>query len=152
MSKNVITRAKAERAARYTSQTYSDIAKGRYALQNVERVKRQARGRTSYDTTHGGVDWADGDFQEGSNLKSGIMGMASKAAEHLSDEDMAKLNAMDEQALSALYQNNKMVFEVAFNYGGVSRTSHGDVVDASKGDDMRFLIQQYERNFGKIQL
>lgn len=127
---------------------------GRRVLLNREQVMRSARattGRQARGMTERPYDYYSGDYWEGSNLKAGVEGMAEKVGHLLTDEEMRKLRSMGEENLSALYQNNKFVFEVAFNYGGIRRSAIGaDIVDEQKADDMRFLIRQYEQYYGAL--
>lgn len=127
---------------------------GRTVLLNREQVMRSARARTgrqARDMAEHGYDYYRGDFWEGEQLRKGIEGMAEVASTQLTDEEMRKLRSMDSENLSALYQNNRFVFEVAFNYGGIEKSGKGAYrVSENKGDDMRFLIRQYEQYYGEL--
>ena len=124
---------------------------GRAELLNREQVMRSARAKSSWQTRTGDYDYYIGDMGEGMNLKRGIEGMAELVSPLLTDEEMRKLRSMGAEELSALYQNNKFVFEVAFNYGGISKTSKGAyTIDESKAQDMRFMIRQYEQYYGEL--
>jgi len=65
-------------------------------------------------------------------------------------DQMDKLRKMDAEKLNALYDNNDLVFDVFFNYEGV--TDHGDfkTVSQDKKSDIDFFVQQYERAYGVI--
>ena len=93
---------------------------------------------------------AAGDKSRGEALKEGIMGMADVAL--LPDDVAAKLKAMDPTKLDALYQNNDIIFEVYFDYGGIDKAENGaNIVDKGKKlSDAQFLIDQYERTFGVL--
>lgn len=124
---------------------------GRSILLNREQVMRSARAKTGHQVRADDYDPYIGDVYEGMGLKRGVMGMAEVVSPYLTEEEMAKISAMDETALSALYQNNKFVFEVAFNYGGIKKDGKGAYdVSESKADDMRFLIKQYESYYGAL--
>ena len=124
---------------------------GRAELLNREQVMRSARAKSSWQTRTGDYDYYIGDMGEGMNLKRGIEGMAELVSPLLTDEEMRKLRNMGAEELSALYQNNRFVFEVAFNYGGIGKSGKGAyTVDESKAQDMRFMIRQYEQYYGEL--
>lgn len=154
MARGIIDAQRAKqsvKARKYTQRTLSDLERGRYVLQNRRQVRRSAAGKSGYLASTGQFDYYKGDYWEGYNLKKGVEGMAERVSEVLTDEELAKIRAMGSEELSALYQNNRFVFEVAFDYGGIDKTSRGSYsVSESKADDMRFLIQQYERFYGEI--
>lgn len=124
---------------------------GRTELLNREQVMRSARAKSSWQARTDNYDYYIGDMNEGMNLKRGIEGMAELVSPLLTDEEMRKLRNMGAEELSALYQNNRFVFEVAFNYGGIGKTSKGAyTIDESKAADMRFMIRQYEQYYGEL--
>lgn len=139
-------------ARKLTQRTLGDLEAGRYVLQNKAQVMRSARATAGRQLGKlGGFDYYKGDYWEGCNLKQGVMGMAERVSSVLTDEEMRKLQAMDSENLSALYQNNRFVFEVAFDYGGIDKNARGAyTIDESKAEDMRFLISQYERYYGAL--
>ena len=114
----------------------SDVARSQAARKQTLLINRDA------DIEAAGVK------SRGEALKEGIMGMADVAL--LPDEVAAKLEAMDPTKLDALYQNNDIIFEVYFDYGGIDKGDNGaNIVDKGKKlSDAQFLIDQYERTFG----
>ena len=116
----------------------SDVARSQAARKQTLLINRDA------DIEAAGVK------SRGEALKEGIMGMADVAL--LPDEVAAKLEAMDPTKLDALYQNNDIIFEVYFDYGGIDKGDNGaNIVDKGKKlSDAQFLIDQYERTFGVI--
>lgn len=118
----------------------SDVARSQAARKQTLLINRDA------DIEAAGVK------SRGEALKEGIMGMADVAL--LPDKVSAKLEAMDPTKLDALYQNNDIIFEVYFDYGGIDKGDNGaNIVDKGKKlSDAQFLIDQYERTFGKIAL
>jgi hypothetical protein len=76
------------------------------------------------------------------------MGMAQKA--NCSPEAWEKLQNMDPEKLDALYQNNKFVFDVYFNYGNVGVEEDGAMNYVDKNSDIDFLIETYERSFNVV--
>ena len=139
--------------AKLTARSIGEQAKGnRYILQSEAKARRQAAGYSGWLGRSGKFDYSLGDVQEGENLLRGVAGMADAIRDQLTDEQYYKIMSMEGEKLSALYQNNKMVFEVYYNYGGISKDSSGaNVVDASKGKEAQFLIDQYEKFFGTIE-
>lgn len=116
----------------------SDVARSQAARKQTLLINRDA------DIEAAGVK------SRGEALKEGIMGMADVAL--LPDELAAKLEAMDPTKLDALYQNNDIIFEVYFDYGGIDKGDNGaNIVDKGKKlSDAQFLIDQYERTFGVL--
>ena len=116
----------------------SDVARSQAARKQTLLINRDA------DIEAAGVK------SRGEALKEGIMGMADVAL--LPDEVAAKLEAMDPTKLDALYQNNDIIFEVYFDYGGIDKGDNGaNIVDKGKKlSDAQFLIDQYERTFGAL--
>lgn len=136
-----------------TTRSLGDQAQNnRYVLQSEAKARRQAAGYSGWLGRSGRFDYSLGDAEEGENLLRGVAGMADTIRDQLTDEQYYKIMSMEGEKLSALYQNNKMVFEVYYNYGGISKDSSGaNVVDASKGKEAQFLIDQYEKFFGAIE-
>lgn len=93
---------------------------------------------------------AAGEMSRGEALKEGILGMADVSL--MPDSVVDKLKAMDPKKLDALYQQNDIIFEVYFDYGGIDRGEDGanHVDKAKKLSDANFLLEQYERSFGRI--
>ena len=118
----------------------SDVARSQAARKQTLLIKRDV------DIEASGVS------ERGEALKEGILGMADVSL--LPDDVYAKLSAMDANKLDALYQNNDIIFEVSFDYGGLDKGDNGaNIVDKGKKlSDAQFLIDQYERTFGKIAL
>ena len=116
----------------------SDVARSQAARKQTLLINRDA------DIEAAGVK------SRGEALKEGIMGMADVAL--LPDDVAAKLKAMDPTKLDALYQNNDIIFEVYFDYGGIDKAENGaNIVDKGKKlSDAQFLIDQYERTFGVL--
>jgi len=140
-------------AKKLTAKTLGSLSgSSRFVLANPQQVKRSVRARTASQVSgRSDFDYYKGDYWEGHNLKKGIEGMAERVSNVLTDEELRKIRAMGSEELSALYQNNKMVFDVAFNYNGVEKNARGAFdIDESKADDMRFLIDQYERYYGVL--
>ena len=93
---------------------------------------------------------ASGLASRGDALKEGILGMADVSL--MPDSVVDKLKAMDPAKLDALYQNNDIIFEVYFDYGGIEKGDNGaNIVNTGKKlSDAEFLIEQYERTFGAL--
>ena len=121
---------------------------GRQELLNANMARASARRKTTRTVNMGGIDVTAVDMVRGENLKEGIMGMAQKA--NCSPEAWEKLQNMNPEKLDALYQNNKFVFDVYFNYGNVGVEEDGAMNYVDKNSDIDFLIETYERSFGVV--
>lgn len=120
----------------------------RVALVNKKAAMSSARGATT-KALNRNLQYMGGDLIRGENLKSGILGMAAKA--NVPAEKFAKLKRMDEGYLDSMYQSNQFVFDVYFDYGSVEKGPDGaNIYTAGKQDDIDFLIEQYERMYGKL--
>lgn len=121
---------------------------GRSALVNKRQAMSSARGATTRALNRN-LQYMGGDLTRGANLKAGILGMAAKA--DVPAETYAKLQKMDEGYLDSMYQNNEFVFDVYFDYGSVEKGADGsNIYTAGKQNDVDFLVEQYERMFGKL--
>jgi len=90
------------------------------------------------------------DVTRGQALKKGVIGMLDRAL--IPDEIAAKISKMDPEKLDALYQQNDLIFEVYFDYGGIESGEDGayHIDRGKKIRDAQFLVSQYEKTFGKI--
>lgn len=84
-------------------------------------------------------------------LAEGVYNMASvRLGNILSEEELLKIKNMDAERLGVLYKNDKFVFNVYFQYSGVNMSGGAYEAAEGKAEDVRFLIDQYERAFGTI--
>lgn len=121
---------------------------GRRGLLDPRAARAAARGRQTR-LINEGMDLSGADIERGQNLKNGILGLANKA--QVSEEQMAKLQKMEADKLDAMYQGNKFVFDVYFNYSEVSADESGALkYGPGKSSDVDFLIEQYERAYGAL--
>ena len=61
-----------------------------------------------------------------------------------------KINAMDNDKLMQLYQENEIIFDVYFDYGGVKDTSEGRRGTKETTKNAHALIDTYEAKYGVI--
>jgi len=121
---------------------------GRRGLLDPKAARSAARGRQTR-LIQEGIDLSNADLRRGENLKNGVLGLANKA--QVSEEQMAKLQEMDPEKLDAMYQGNKFVFDVYFNYSEVSADESGGLkYGPGKASDIDFLIEEYERAYGAL--
>lgn len=121
---------------------------GRRGLLDPRAARAAARGRQTRLIDEG-MDLSGADIKRGQHLKNGILGLANKA--QVSEEQMAKLQKMEADKLDAMYQGNKFVFDVYFNYSEVSADESGALkYGPGKSSDVDFLIEQYERAYGAL--
>lgn len=61
-----------------------------------------------------------------------------------------KITKMDDAKLMQLYQENEIIFDVYFDYGGVKDTSEGRRGNKETAKNTRALIDTYEAKYGTI--
>lgn len=61
-----------------------------------------------------------------------------------------KISKMDDAKLMQLYQDNEMIFDVYFDYGGVKDTSEGRRGNKETSKNAQSLIDTYEARYGVI--
>ena len=123
----------------------------RQILLDAELTRRVAKGQTTkmlkgfYMPGKGSAEYA----RQADSLKQGVIGMAARA--NMDAEIVSKLNKMTPEKLKYLYDHNEFVFDVYFQYEGLNYTgSTYQVIGDAKDKDALFLIEQYERAFGKL--
>ena len=123
----------------------------RQILLDVDLARKVAKGQTTkmmkgfYIPGKGSAEYA----RQADALKSGVIGMAARA--NMDSELVAKLNRMEPDKLKYMYDHNEFVFDVYFQYEGINYTgSTYQVIGDAKDRDARFLIEEYERAFGKL--
>ena len=122
--------------------------KNRKKLILADTAKAQARRKQTL-LIKGETELRAGMTDRGEALKQGILGMADRSL--IPDSVYAKLERMDPAKLDALYQNNDIIFEVYFDYGGIEKDEGAYHVDTTKKlSDTQFLIEQYERIYGPM--
>ena len=62
----------------------------------------------------------------------------------------AKINMMDDEKLWQLYQDQEMIFDVYFDYGGVSDTGKGRSGNRQTAQNAQALIDSYEAKYGSL--
>lgn len=130
---------------RLASEMKISVEKSRAILMDTTLAKRTAKARTTRALREGWQGRAP-DYEGGNALKEGLKAMADRA--DLGDQLYAKVEAMDQDVLAEMYSQNKLTFEVAFNYEGIRRNEQGEyeVYDAGrKRGDFEFMIGEYNR-------
>lgn len=61
-----------------------------------------------------------------------------------------KINQMDDEKLWQMYQDNEMIFDVYFDYGGVSDTGKGRTGNRQTAANAQALIDSYEAKYGSL--
>ena len=123
----------------------------RQILLDVDLARRVAKGQTTkmlkgfYMPGKGSAEYA----RQADALKSGVIGMAARA--NMDSEIVTKLNKMEPDKLKYMYDHNEFIFDVYFQHEGINYTgSTYQVIGDAKDRDARFLIEEYERAFGKL--
>ena len=119
---------------------------GRKKLINVKQARSAAKGKTT-KLAKKGLFTRGYSEEEGAALKKGLEGMARRS--NVDEETFQRVMSMDEKALSALYKNNDIIFEVMFSYSGIETDPETGayVTDESKIQEFQFLIEQYNKLF-----
>lgn len=123
---------------------------GRTELANPEIARKAAKAQTTRFINRG---WSTAgkppiiSSGDAGHLKQGVMGMAARL--NANADQLRQLSAMDPDKLAQLYRNNKFVFELVFDYRGITKTGPGGsaVADPSRKADLDFLIGEYNRAF-----
>ena len=123
----------------------------RQILLDVDLARRVAKGQTTkmmkgfYMPGKGSAEYA----RQADALKSGVIGMAARA--NMDSEIVAKLHRMEPGKLKCRGDHNEFVFDEYCTYEGINYTgSTYQVIGDAKDRDARFLIEEYERAFGKL--
>ena len=115
--------------------TFENVRKARkQAVQTVGRIQLQKPPRTANEIR---------------NFGKSVKNMALLSVK----EDpmlQAKINAMDNDKLMQLYDENEMIFDVYFDYGGVKDTQQGRSGNKETAKNAQALIDTYEAKYGKI--
>ena len=61
-----------------------------------------------------------------------------------------KINQMDDEKLWQLYQDQEMILDVYFDYGGVSDTAKGRIGNRQTAANAQALIDSYEAKYGAL--
>lgn len=138
-------------AARKSVNIEVEAGRQRQILLDVGLAKKAARSKTTqlkkgyYMPGKGSAEYQ----RQATSLKNGVLGMGTRA--NIDAELYDKLLKMDESKLKYLYDHNEFVFDVYFQYEGINYADgQYTVLEGAKEADTRFLIEQYERAFGKL--
>lgn len=138
-----------ERAKPKSAKTAKASKAGRQTLLHPSSAKRLASRRQTEIIE--GKRIADSSIEaDGEALKRGILGMADRIV--LDEERYNKLMQMDETKLAEMYRGNDLIFDVYFDYGGITEdpATGAYVADSSKVADVDYLIAQYEKTYGML--
>lgn len=126
------------------------VEHSRAILMDVNLAKKVAKSRITKAIKSG--DMFGGkvpDYAAGEHLKDGISGMAVTSGME-ETETFQRIQNMDGDVLAEMYSNDKLVFEVVFNYEGIRRTDDetGEYEvwnPKQKKSDFDFFINEYNR-------
>ena len=117
---------------------------GRRVIQNIAKEREMASRLIFKPTTQGEFNLDPAVFGKGVKM------MALYIAERDS-ETYRKIQRMDNQKLAALYaENGKMIFEVYFEYGGISQTKQAAKGGERTAENARYLVSEYEKRYGVL--
>ncbi len=129
---------------RIESELKVSVEGSRAILVDKELAKRTAKSRTTRSLKSGVYHTPD--YAGGSALHDGLRAMAERS--EVGDELYARIENMDPDILAEMYSDNKLIFEVVFNYEGIRQTQQGEyeVIDkGGKRSDFEFLVNEYNR-------
>lgn len=129
---------------RIASELKVSVEGSRAILVDKELAKRTAKARTTRSLKSGMFHTPD--YAGGQALHEGLTAMAERS--EIGDELYAQIENMDPDILAEMYADNKLTFEVVFNYEGIRQTQQGsyEVIDREgKRGDFEFLIGEYNR-------
>ena len=129
---------------RISSEMKVSVEGSRAILVDVNLAKKTARQRTTRALNTGFIGTPD--YAGGKALHEGLLGMAETRGV-VDSETYYRIQQMDEQVLAEMYAQNKLTFEVAFNYEGLRKTQQGEyeVISDQKQQDFDFFIGEYNR-------
>lgn len=131
--------------------------KTRYALVNPKVAWSSAKGLVTRSINRGPSRAArarrrarlESRAETAGTLKEGVVQMAERIG--VGEEQMEKLERMDENKLMELYDSNRLIFDVYFSYHGIDyEYGYGYIVDEDRIDEVDMFIEQYERLFGEL--
>lgn len=135
---------------RISSELKVSVEGSRAQLVDRQLAMRTAKARTTRALREG-LGRIAPDYAGGKALHEGLTAMAERS--EVGSDMYARVEAMDEDVLAEMYSENKLTFEVVFNYEGLRKTGDDEkghdsyeVIDAQKKlDDFEFLAEQYNR-------
>lgn len=132
--------------SRIASELKVSVEGSRAILVDVNLAKKTARQRTTRALNQGFGGPVRVDYAGGQALHEGLLGMAQTRGV-VDSETYARIQNMDETVLAEMYSQNKLTFEVAFNYEGLRKTAQGEyeVIGDQKQKDFEFFIGEYNR-------
>lgn len=126
------------------------VEHSRAILMDVQLAKKVSKSRLTKAIKSGSMFGGKvPDYAAGNHLKEGLEGMARTTGME-STEMFGRLENMDADVLAEMYSQDKLTFEVVFNYEGLRRT--GDDTKEyevwnpeQKNSDFEFFINEYNR-------
>ena len=143
-------------AAQRATMRKAATAGGRTAVTDVSRKKRfsftnirKAREKALKTTGKLKLVTPAATQQQKANFGKSVRNMALLSIEQ--DPSLkAKIDQMDDEKLWQLYQDQEMVFDVYFDYGGISKEGTGLRGNKQTADNARALIDAYEAKYGSL--
>lgn len=125
----------------------TENGKTRFVLENKALAKRTARARQgSAIPKDKFATWNNSLHKRKETpqaLKNGILGMA-KSSGVTDTELFRKLNELDPDKLQEMYDQDSLIFEVAYSYNET-----GDPLSDKEGD-LQYLVSVYEERYGAL--
>ena len=122
-----------------------DTGKKRFSFNNIRRAREKALktvGKLQLVTPQATAT-------QKANFGKSVRNMAKLSIGQ--DPTLAqKINQMDDEKLWQLYQDQEMIFDVYFDYGGVSDTAKGRTGNRQTAANAQALIDTYEARYGSL--
>lgn len=126
--------------------------KRRTVLANPEIAEKVAKAMTTKAIRSGSLQEGFRTYSkaEAKTAKAFGKGVRNMATRNASTEQLYKIKQMDDQKLKDLYDHNKFVFEVYFQYEGIEQQGKTIITSGTANKNAQFLIEQYERAYGSL--
>lgn len=140
-------RATIQKAATAGGRTSAAVT-GRYSFRNIKRARERAIAKQPNLQLRQPVPDASAVKKFGRSVKAMSEFLTGQGAD--AELLRQKIKAMDDNKLMTLYQENEMVFDVYFDYGGIRQTDKGMISNQQTAANARALVEVYEKRFGPI--
>lgn len=126
----------------------SSVVTGRYSFSNIKRARERAITRQPNLQLRQPMPDASAVRKFGKSVKAMSEFLTGQGAD--AELLRQKIRAMENEKLMTLYQENEMIFDVYFDYGGIKQTDRGMISNQQTAANARALVEVYERRFGPI--
>lgn len=133
---------KADRG-RASRKIYQSTTDKRKVLAHLAMAKRAASGNITRMINAGRKAAGVPDLDAGEHLKASMMAMVDRMGGNAAE--YAAIEKLDPKVLDAMYKDNKLSFEVFFNYEGIENKGGMMFVEEQKHRDVDWFLNNYNR-------